>query len=96
MKTWEDFLSSFDQAQPNVKMGWGPEKKQPPKDKRKQQAINLDKFAGGTGPKPTAAKKLDPKDQAKIAKLQAIIDDKGATEGEKAAAQAAINRISSK
>lgn len=96
MKTWEDFLDNFDKGQPDVKVSWGPEIKRQPKTNAQQRHINMDKFASGTGPKPTAPKSMDPKDRARIKKLEAILNDSGATDGEKAAAKAAIGRIKSK
>lgn len=76
MKTWEDFLNAFDEAQPEVRTPWG----------RKAQDAEHVKYKFRSAERPQEPRKdmqtskttLD-----KINKLQAIIDDKGATAGEK-------------
>jgi hypothetical protein len=95
-KGWEDFLNAFDKGQDDVKVSWGPNvKPAPPKDRRKQQAANMDKFVGG-GAKPTAVNKISPKDQERIRKLEAMLNDKGTTEGEKEAVRNVMGRITNK
>lgn len=92
-KSWEDFLSSFDEAQPDVVIPWGTHRQPKRPSYQQRQKINLDKFAGGTGPKKV---QISPKDQERIRKLEAIVNDPAAYDGEKAAAQAAIKNIRGK
>ena len=87
---WDDFLDSFDEAQPDVKVNWGPKPKNDYTARRRQQSANLDKLLGKGIKKPPQVKL---EDQERITKLEALINNKAATDGEKAAARAALNRI---
>jgi len=100
MADWEDFLNAFDKGQDDVKVTWGPAPKvqrNSKADAMKQRRANMAKFVGGgITARPTAVKPLSPKDQDRIRKLEAMLNDRGTTDGEKAAAKAAIERIKSK
>lgn len=96
MAKWEDFLSSFDEAQPDVVIPWGTHRQPRKPNYKQQQKVNLDKFAGGTGPKKPPTPQISAKDQERIKKLEAIVNDGAAYEGERQQAQAAINRIRGK
>lgn len=95
--TWEDFLSSYDKGQSDVKLNWGP--KPPPassrSEGRQKQRRNQDKFVGNMG-KPTAKKIIDPKDLERIRKLEALASNAGAAASEKAKALELIAKIKNK
>lgn len=74
---WDDFLSSFDQAQPDVVIQWAKKPRQNTPDPR-QYFKNRDAFYGGTGPKKPAdppPSNLSQATQDRIRKLETLGND---------------------